>query len=168
MSDMVSQPKKRMSEQDIAKGIGILIVVFAHSTQIKATTMNLIIAMTGYAMAFFFFMSGYNYKPGKGTWGKNVVKRCKQIIWPLIYYSVGVYGVMLIYFMIRQEATVKDALSSFCSFWLTRPLSQWVGLKVEMTNPFSGLLVQGWFLQHMITAYLIFYAVADYALKKYW
>ena len=83
MGETVVQPKKRMVEQDIAKSIGILIVVLVHSAQIKTTTMNMIVATTGYAMPFFFFMSGYNYKPGRGSWGKNVVKRLKQIFLPL-------------------------------------------------------------------------------------
>jgi fucose 4-O-acetylase-like acetyltransferase len=36
---------------------------------------------------------------------------------------------------------------------------------VDFSNPLAGLLGQGWFLQYMMTAYLIFYFVADYALK---
>ena len=49
MGETVVQPKKRMVEQDIAKSIGILIVVLVHSAQIKTTTMNMIVATTGYS-----------------------------------------------------------------------------------------------------------------------
>ena len=167
MSETSVPQKKRMIEQDIAKGLAILLVVFVHSVELKSTAMDWLVATTGYAMPFFFFISGYNYRSGRGSWWKNIAKRAKQILWPLLYYSVCIYVVMTIYFIIRDEATVTDALRSFGSFWLTRPLSKWVGISTEMGSPFSSLLVQGWFLQHMMTAYIIFYLVADYALKSF-
>lgn len=167
MNEIKTPHKKRMTEQDIAKGLAILLVVFVHSVELKTTAMNWLVATTGYAMPFFFFMSGYNYKPGRGTWGQNVTKRAKQLLLPLLYYSVGIYVVMTVYFLFRQETTVSFALRSFGSFWLTRPLSEWVGIATDMTaDPFFALLVQGWFLQFMMSAYLVFYLVADFALKN--
>lgn len=166
MGDTSAKTKARMHEQDIAKGIAILIVVFVHSVQLRTGAMDWLVATTGYAMPFFFFVSGYNYRPGKGSWGQNVAKRARQLLLPLLGYSLAVYLIMWIYFAVRQEATLTEGLRSFASLWLSRSLAQKVGLAVEMSSPFGSLMVQAWFLQFMMTGYLIFYFVADYALEN--
>lgn len=165
MSEVIKQ-NKRMVEQDIAKGIAILIVVAVHSVQFSTVFRTWLVATTGYAMPFFYFMSGYNYKPGRGTWKQNILKRIKQILLPLLYYSIGIYLFMALYFFIKNEANINQIITGFISLWLGRPLATWVGIQQDFNNPFSFLLGQSWFLQYMITGYMIFYLVADYALEN--
>ena len=150
MGEVIKQPGKRMVEQDIAKGFAILLVIFVHSAQLDTQSNTWMIAFTGYIMPFFFFISGYNYRPGRGTWGKNVAKRARQLLLPLLFYSLAIYVVMFIYFTIRHETTFLDTIKSFGAFWLTRPLSTWLKAAPD-PNPSAGLLVQGWFLQFMMT-----------------
>ena len=59
MSDKVIRPPKGSVEQDIAKGLAILFVIFLHSVQLKSSAMEIVLAFGGYAMPFFFLMSGY-------------------------------------------------------------------------------------------------------------
>ncbi len=80
----------RQPEQDIAKGIGMLFVIFLHTvtlftlggrdTDPSGLASILFLALTGYMMPFFFIMSGYNYKPGALSYGASVLKRAKQLL----------------------------------------------------------------------------------------
>ncbi len=165
MSEKKIQPPRRSVEQDIAKGLAILFVIFLHSVQLKSSAMEIVLTFGGYAMPFFFLMSGYYYKPGRRTWGQNVSKRLRQLLLPLVIYSVSIYIMMYVFFAIRNEANITDALASFASFWLTKPLDILLKLNPDPANPFTLLMGPGWFLQYMITGCLIFYFVADYALR---
>ena len=161
----MNQSPKRSVEQDIAKGLAILFVIFIHSVQLKSSTMDIVLTFAGYAMPFFFLMSGYYYKAGRRTWRQNVSKRLRQLLLPLLVYSAAIYIIMYVFFSIRNEANITDALTSFASFWLTKPLDLLLKLNPDPANPFAQLMGPGWFLQYMITGCLIFYFVADYALK---
>ena len=116
MRDTVIRPPERSAEQDIAKGLAILFVVFIHSTKLKSSTMDIVLTFAGYAMPFFFLMSGYYYKPGRRTWRQNVSKRLRQLlIWDVPFtLMAGILGAYTLVNFCKLVANVKilgDGLS---------------------------------------------------------
>lgn len=96
------QDKKREPVQDIAKGIGMLFVILLHTTtlftlggrdtEVSGLASILFLALMGYMMPFFFIMSGYNFKPGVMSYGACIRKRAKQLLIPLLNYTIAIYG----------------------------------------------------------------------------
>lgn len=123
------------------------------------------LALTGYMMPFFFIMSGYNYKPGQLSYGATVRKRAKQLLFPLISYTIAIWVLMGAYLCLRGETDVLTLLKSYVAYWLTDPLAGWVGLDASRT-----LVAQAvgptWFIKCLMLAFLIFSAVAPFAVKK--
>ena len=68
------KPKSRMIEQDIGKGISILFVIAIHCIPFTENIDIYLRAVIGYAMPFFFFVSGLNYRPGKGDYKGKIKK----------------------------------------------------------------------------------------------
>jgi len=167
--------KTRQPEQDIAKGIGMLFVIFLHTvtlytlggrdTEASGLISILFLALMGYMMPFFFIMSGYNYKPGVLSYGASIRKRAKQLLIPLFNYTVAIWVLLGTYLCLRGETDVLTLLKSYVAYWLTDPLAGWIGLDASRT-----LVAQAvgptWFVKCLMVAYLIFSAVAPYALKK--
>ena len=75
-----------MVEQDIAKGLAIILVMMLHILTTKTELFNIMGGIVGFIMSLFFFLTGYNYKSGK-TFKENVVKRVKQILIPFFIYT---------------------------------------------------------------------------------
>ena len=83
----MSNTAKRMVSQDIAKGIAILLVCLLHIIEVPQIIRIICGLLFGYAMPFFLFMTGYNYKnKGLSPW-QNIKKRLVQILKPLFLYS---------------------------------------------------------------------------------
>ena len=76
---MSNQARGRMVEQDIAKGIAILLVIALHCLTLKKEYYMILAGLVGFLMPFFFFIAGYNYRPGKYTFKENVIKRTIQL-----------------------------------------------------------------------------------------
>ena len=166
--------KKREPEQDIAKGIGMLFVIFLHTitlftlggrdTETTGLVSIVVLALFGYMMPFYFIMSGYNYKPGV-PYGVSVRKRAKQLLIPLFNFSVAIWVLLGAYLCLRGETDALTLFKSYIAYWLTDPLAGWVGLDASRT-----LVAQSvgptWFIKCLMLAFLIFTALAPYALKK--
>lgn len=70
---------------DVAKGYGMLLVIFGHAVIVGGRWHNLIFA---FHMPFFFLLSGLVYKPT--TFGKLLVKRTKSLLVPyLLFFLLG-------------------------------------------------------------------------------
>ena len=165
----------RQPEQDIAKGIGMVFVLFLHTVTLftvggrdtvpSGLASILFLALTGYMMPFFFIMSGYNYKPGQLSYGAMVRKRARQLLFPLINYTIVIWVLLGAYLCLRGETDVLTLLKSYVAYWLTDPLAGWVGLDASRT-----LVAQAvgptWFIKCLMLAFLIFSAVAPIAVKK--
>ena len=59
--------KPRMLEQDIAKGIAIILVLALHTLTLNRGIYNALGGVFGFIMPFFFFMAGYNHRPYRYT-----------------------------------------------------------------------------------------------------
>ena len=70
---------------DVARGIGLLLVIISHSCGLSPYLIN-------YYIPLFFVVSGYLYKPGR-SYGENVVHKAKRLLAP--YFGlVGVWAAM--------------------------------------------------------------------------
>ncbi|MCR5709565.1 MAG: acyltransferase [Bacteroidales bacterium] len=153
----------------------MLYVLFLHSvtlftlggrdTQVSGLASLLILAVFGYTMPFFFIMSGYNYKPGALSYGATILKRARQLLIPLVNYSIVIWVILGAYLCLRGETSPLPLLKSYVAFWITDPLAGWLGLDASRTLV-AQAIGPTWFIKCLMMSYLIFAAVAPFALKK--
>ena len=161
----VTNKKPRMIEQDIAKGIGILLVLALHTLTLNRNIYNALGGVFGFIMPFFFFMAGYNHRPYRYTYKEILKKRVKQIVIPFFTYSISILILGAIYYMIAKDYTIKDVLMTYLNLLLHKSFCRFVGIEV-ITGGLSSVIMSFWFVQLLFVATLIFYAVVDYALEK--
>ncbi len=154
---------KRMLSQDIAKGLAIMLVIAVHTYQVSKPVGAVFAIFFGYLLTYFFFMSGYNYKNKGLTYLQNIKKRTVQILLPLLIYSLAVFVVMGAYFLIRGEATIPELLKSYFVFAISKWGAKLIGWNMPQVL-FQRLLGPCWFLQYLVMANFIFYAVVDWAI----
>lgn len=171
--------KNRMVEQDIAKGLMIFAVIFCHTVPLTQTADIILRSILGMVIPFFFFISGYNYKipetlpdtfKGKALlYWQRVKKRLRQILVPLLFCSLVLLGIGCIFAIVLGQGSdgVLGMVKAFGGFWISEPISSAVGLPTIGT--FEGIqriYEPNWFILHMTLAYVIFYAVVDWALSN--
>ncbi|MBR6917996.1 MAG: acyltransferase family protein [Clostridia bacterium] len=156
--------KPRMLEQDIAKGIAIILVMALHTLTISKGIYNILGGLFGFIMPFYFFMAGYNHRPYRYTYKEIIRKRIKQIGVPFFTYSISITLISGAYYMIAEGYTFKMVLNSYLTLILTRPFAVSVGIR-QMSGPYTCIMA-GWFIIMLFMASLIFYAVVDFALSK--
>ena len=64
---------------DVARGIGLLLVIISHSCGLSPYLIN-------YYIPLFFVVSGYLYKPGR-SYGENMAHKAKRLLVPYFGYS---------------------------------------------------------------------------------
>lgn len=157
-------PKERMPEQDIAKGIAILLVVALHTLKLNGTAFTLLGGIFGFIMPFFFFMSGYNHRVGKYTYKEIIKRRAMQLLKPMAVYSIAITVIAGSFLVLTGQYTLGDAVNDYLRMLLSPQCASWVGIAS------SGVLYKTimffWFIEMLFAASLVFYAVADYALSK--
>lgn len=85
----------RIAYIDVAKGLGILLVVLGHN-YIKATLPWVGILVYSFHMPFFFMLSGMLFKPGYG-WGELIRRRFRSLLLPYLVTIFLIYFVYLFY-----------------------------------------------------------------------
>ena len=156
--------KPRMLEQDIAKGIAIILVMALHTLTISKEIYNILGGLFGFIMPFYFFMAGYNHRPYRYTYKEIIRKRIKQIGIPFFTYSISITLISGAYYMIAEGYTFKMVVDSYLTLILTRSFAASIGIR-QTTGPYNCIMV-GWFIIMLFMASMIFYAVVDYALSK--
>ncbi len=157
--------KSRMLEQDIAKGIAILLVLALHTLTLNRNIYFVLGGVFGFIMPFFFFMAGYNHRPYRYTYREILKKRFKQIVIPFFIYSLSILVIGAVYYMIAQGYTVGDVALTYLNLLLQNAFCREVGIPV-IGGGLSSCIMSFWFIQLLFMASLIFYAVVDYALEK--
>ena len=156
--------KPRMLEQDIAKGIAIILVMALHTLTISKEVYSILGGLFGFIMPFYFFMAGYNHRPYRYTYKEIIRKRIKQIGIPFLTYSLSITFISGAYYMIAEGYTFKMVVDSYLTLILTRSFASSIGIR-QTSGPYSCIMV-GWFIIMLFMASLIFYAVVDHALSK--
>ena len=163
---VVETPKKpRMLEQDIAKGIGIILVLALHTLTLSRSIYNALGGVFGFIMPFFFFMAGYNHRPYRYTYKEIIKKRSKQILIPFFIYSIAILIISAIYCMISKGYTIGDVVMTYVNLILHKSFCRQVGIEI-IDGWLSSCIMSFWFVQLLFVASIIFYAVVDYALEK--
>ena len=160
------EPKKgRMIEQDIAKGIAIILVIALHTLTLKSSIYNILGGIFGFIMPFYFFMAGYNHRPYRYTYKEILKRRFKQIIIPFFTYSISILIIAAIYYMACEGYTIKMVLMTYLNLLLSTSFCKQVGIEIISGGLYNTIMVF-WFIQMLFAASLIFYFVVDYALEK--
>ncbi len=142
--------KKRVQYIDIAKGIGILLVVLGHN-DLNAYHPMLHRFIYAFHMALFFFLSGIFFNP-KRDFKTLVKKRFDGLIKPLIFAISLIYGIS-VFFGKMSFATAGGRLLK--SLYMTGPYLNWVQL---------------WFLPilFLVNIYAYFFYKSTNPIKKDW
>ncbi len=156
--------KGRAPEQDIAKGIAILLVVALHTLKLDQTAFRLLGGLFGFIMPFFFFMAGSNYQPGKYAYKEIIRRRVKQLVKPMITYSVSITVIAGAYLMLTGQYSLGDVVNDYLMMLLSRQCAGWIG--ITSSGVLHKTIMFFWFIQMLFVASLVFYAVVDYALSK--
>ncbi len=156
--------KPRMLEQDIAKGIAMILVIALHTLTLDKGIYYILGGLFGFIMPFYFFMAGYNHRPYRHTYKEIILKRIKQIGIPFFTYSLSITAISGAYYMIAKGYTFQKVLNSYLTLLLTRSFAAKLGVS-QTTGPYNCIMV-GWFIIMLFMASLIFYAVVDFALSK--
>lgn len=170
--------------QDMAKGLGILLVVESHLFNYPSWY-RLIMGITGvWLMAFFFILSGYYYHPGKRTPGESTKRRAQQLLKPFFRYSLTVWLLTTAYNLATASRSFADCLRDYRNFLLSRNGQSLLGLLgvpgfsppappgTPMTfTPVPGIIMGSvampfWFIIMMFFAFWLFYYIADYAIQN--
>ena len=157
--------KQRMLEQDIAKGIGIILVLALHTLTLSKGIYNALGGIFGFIMPFFFLMAGYNHRPYRYTYKEIIKKRTKQILIPFFTYSIAILIISAIYYMIGEGYTFGDVIMTYINLILHKPFCRQVGIEV-ISGGLSSCIMSFWFVQLLFVASIVFYVVVDYALEK--
>ena len=164
--EIKEEPKKeRMIEQDIAKGIAIILVIALHTLTLKSSIYNILGGIFGFIMPFYFFMAGYNHRPYRYTYKEILKRRFKQIIIPFFTYSISILLIAAIYYMACDGYTIKMVLMTYLNLLLSNSFCNQVGIEIISGGLYNTIMVF-WFIQMLFAASLIFYLVVDYALEK--
>jgi len=157
--------KERMISQDIAKGIAILLVVLLHIVEAPSIIRTILGLLFGYAMPFFLFMSGFNYRNEGLKPIENIKRRTIQIIKPFILYTLIIAIIMSFHFILNGEATINECIKSYLGFLISRWGTPYIGWDLPKTL-FQRIYGPLWFIQYLIPSTAIFYLFVDKALKS--
>lgn len=161
----MSEKSQRMVSQDIAKGIAILLVVLLHIIEVPQIIRIICGLLFGYAMPFFLFMTGFNYKNKGLTPAQNIKKRLIQILRPFFVYTFLLGIIMSIHFVLNGEATVGECIKSYAGFLLSRWGTPYIGWDLPKTL-FQRVYGPLWFIQFLVPATIVFYPFVDKALEN--
>ena len=135
--------KSRLGWLDVGKGIGMVLVIFAHD-HIPKTLKTFIYT---FHMPLFFFLSGFLFSPAEYRSSSSFfISKCKSLIIPYFSFSIIVY----IWFLVRYRIGDIDYSSS-----LLKPLiGTIIGIRNTDWTVHIGAL---WFLNSLSITELLFY-----------
>lgn len=144
---------KRYKYLDVARGIGLMLVVISHSCGLNSYLINFYIPL-------FFVLSGYTYKSGR-SYGENIIKKAKRLLVPYFGYS----AVLFLFYMLmgRTADEMKHSAfgiiySRFCLYDTTL-----VEDNVYLFTIANGAM---WYLTAFFVASLLFHLIVDKALNS--
>ena len=159
--------KERQNYIDIAKGIGILVVIFSHS----GGQHGLMTIIGGFFIPLFFVVSGYtlSMRDGQG-YGAFMVKKAKRLLVPYVFFSIGL---LLLYRCFLSTDIIGAVYSRYCLypfhednnvFFLragNAPL--WFLTSMFVTyGAVWGLMKSGKYLPYVVIIYLLLTYVLDF------
>ncbi len=157
-----------MKSIDMMKGLaifGLVMIHFVFNTGGTGDTDSPPVFEFIYSFLFMFFLvSGYFYRPERGFWN-NTKKRLSQLLVAYVVCTVVLTTVMYVYLVLTGYSIDPSELPYVIGRCLIgKTAFQAFGDEVPIFGVFE--IIQGYyFIEIMIVAFVIFYAVADWALK---
>ena len=142
--------ENRLEYVDIAKGIGIVLVVCSHSD-----ALGLMWLMMGMFVPIFYFCSGYTFSM-KGTLMECMKKRFRKLFIPYLFFN-------LLMFCAFMHFSLREIVGVFYSRYSLYPLDVTPNIKFLTSGNYPM-----WFLTSMIVSYLFFYLLVYFDRFKYW
>ncbi len=141
---------KRLEYVDIAKGVGIILVVCSHSD-----ALDLMWLMMGMFVPIFYFCSGYTYSM-KGTLKECMEKRLRKLFVPYLFYSI-------LMFIVFGHFSLREVIGVFYSRYCLYPLNVSPNIKFMTSGNYPM-----WFLTSMIVSYFFFCLIVYHERIRYW
>ena len=154
--------ERRFDYIDIAKGIGIMLVVMGHIEHAYVPFCGSV------HIPLFFLISGFLYDINKKTditYGSMVAKRVKRLLVPYFIYNIVLYVKYILKLILTHTFTVKAGLGGFWGFVYSSAL---LYKNVPTEDNFEGFVFGNgplWFLTAMAVASAVFYFVVYFVLK---
>lgn len=145
----------RYKHIDIARGIGMILVVAGHAVGIS-------MYLTCFFMQLFFVLSGYVYKQGK-SYKENVKRKAERLLIP--YFS-GSIALLIIYKILGR--TSQETIFSGIGILYSRYCFYNVESITDKENIFFLNIANGatWYLTALFTAGVIYYWVIDACIES--
>ena len=141
---------ERLEYVDIAKGVGIVLVVCSHSD-----ALGLMWLMMGMFVPIFYFCSGYTFTM-KGTLMECMKKRFRKLFIPYLFFN-------LLMFCAFMHFSLREIVGVFFSRYSLYPLDVTPNIKFLTSGNYPM-----WFLTSMIVSYLFFYILVYFDRFRYW
>lgn len=143
---------KRYKYLDVARGIGLLLVIISHSCGLSRYLIY-------YYIQLFFVVSGYIYKEGR-SYQENVAKKAKRLLIPYFGYS----AILLAFYALtgrtfeETKASALGILYSRCCLYDTT---------THTDNVYLFTIANGamWYLTAFFVTSLVYHLVIDRCLK---
>lgn len=154
--------ERRFDYVDIAKGIGIMLVVMGHIEYAYVPFCGSV------HIPLFFILSGYLYdidKPQNRTYGELTGKRVKRLLIPYFIYNIVLYVKYLLKLVLSHTFTLKLGLQGFLGFVYSSALFY---KNVPAEENFEGFVFGNgplWFLTAMAVSSIVLYFIIYYVLK---
>jgi fucose 4-O-acetylase-like acetyltransferase len=140
----------RLEYVDIAKGIGIVLVICSHSE-----ALDLMWLFIGMFVPIFYFCAGYTSKL-KGTIKASMLKRFQKLFVPYVFFNV-------VMFCVFEHFSLREVFGILYSRYCLYPLDVTPNIKFLTSGNYPM-----WFLTSMIVSYLLFYLIIYYEKYKWW
>lgn len=131
---------KRIEWIDIAKGIGILLVILGHSVKFGGTFHNLIFS---FHMPLFFVLSGITYRQKDNK--TFICKKFKTLIIPYVVFCIIGFALSIIIPSWRNGLSIKTVIKD-----------------IYLTNPSAANVSSVWFLVCLFWVEIIFNFIQKY------
>ena len=164
---MQKEKAVRLNNLDIAKGIGILVVMLRHIMIGSQAVMDAVLLGIGnYCMPMFFFASGYVFRPGKGA-AANLKKRIPMLLRVYFLYAIVISLLLLLLQVLAgNQVPAPYYFSQMRNFFLGKNLMELISPGTWEEGFFTMILSPYWFLVQMILASLLFYPLAEKVVAK--
>lgn len=154
--------KTRINWIDIAKGIGILLVILGHSPRDimvdRYTAIHFMFSFIySFHMPLFFFLAGVTFHSFKKSDG-FIIKKTRQLFVPLICYSLTIYAV----FYIADLIPFLHSLFENASMGIV-PIKEYLLETLNINNPYA---FHTWYIWVLFIIEIIMFVYEKYILRK--
>lgn len=144
---------KHLKYLDVARGIGLLLVIISHSCGLSSYLIN-------YYIPLFFVVSGYIYKEGRG-YGENISRKAKRLLIPYFGYS----AVLLVFYAVIGR-TLQETIDSSIGVLYSRYCLYDTTMYQDNVYLFTVANGAMWYLTAFFMTSLVYHLVIDRCLAN--